>query len=119
MHPFSSPKAFPTDASSVRSNPMNDWQAVRHFGSSSALQRCIIRPSAYALVLNDAGLLAVVRSKNGTFLPGGGIDKNESAEQAVVREAMEECGFQLRVGSCVNRAIQFVGSEARRKCLEK
>src|SRR6476661_4397498 len=96
---------------------MDDWSNVRAFGL--AARRSIVRPSAYALILNRAGQLAIVRSANGTFLPGGGIDQGETAEQAVQREALEECGFHIRVGDCVIRAIQFVRTASRKKCVEK
>lgn len=98
---------------------MSEWQTVREFGARPATKRCIVRPSAYAFILNRAGQLAVVKSPDGTFLPGGGIDEGETPEEAVVREAMEECGFRVRVGDCVNRAVQFVESELQETYVEK
>jgi 8-oxo-dGTP diphosphatase len=54
------------------------------------------RPSAYAVMTDEHGRLAVVRTERGRcFLPGGGIDPSESAEQALRGEVWEECGRQV------------------------
>lgn len=79
----------------------------------------IIRPSAYALIRNSDGMLALVRTRAGHFLPGGGVEAGESAEQAVVREAIEECGLVLTVGGLVGRAVQMVRSGGKRTGFEK
>jgi 8-oxo-dGTP pyrophosphatase MutT (NUDIX family) len=42
------------------------------------------------------------------FIPGGGLEDGESPEEAVAREALEECGLVVRVGVCVTRLMQFV-----------
>ena len=52
--------------------------------------------------------MAVVRAIDGIFLPGGGLEDGESPEEAVAREALEECGLVIRVGGCVSRLVQFV-----------
>jgi len=52
--------------------------------------------------------VAVVREIDGVFLPGGGLEDGESPEEAVAREALEECGLVVRVGACVTRLVQFV-----------
>jgi len=49
-----------------------------------------------------------VRAIDGVFLPGGGLEAGESPEEAVAREALEECGLVVRVGACVTRLVQFV-----------
>jgi len=54
------------------------------------------------------GRVAVVRAIDGIFLPGGGLEDGESPEEAVAREALEECGLVVRVGACVSRLVQFV-----------
>ncbi|MCM2316161.1 MAG: NUDIX domain-containing protein [Thermoanaerobaculia bacterium] len=79
----------------------------------------VVRPSAYALVFGPRGELAVVQTSIGCFLPGGGIEENETPEQAVEREAMEECGFRLRVGKLVGRATEIVHSARESSCFEK
>jgi len=54
------------------------------------------RPSAYALVRNQLGEIAVARTPLACYLPGGGMDPGETAEQTIQREGKEECGFVLR-----------------------
>lgn len=48
-----------------------------------------------ALLTDPAGRIALVRHHYiaGWYLPGGGVDKNESAEEAIRRELAEEVGL--------------------------
>ncbi len=77
------------------------------FGDVSGCALSVIRPGAYALVADEGYRLAVVRTNVGIFLPGGGIEAHESPDDAVTREACEECGLVLRAGAWRVRAIQF------------
>lgn len=79
----------------------------------------VIRPSAYVLLRNASGEIAIVRTAEGVFLPGGGIEAGETSEQAVVREAMEECGFVLQGCRSFADAIEIVYSVAENACFEK
>lgn len=58
------------------------------------------RASTAAFILNNKGELLVVRRakdpEKGTLdLPGGFVDNNETAEQGMVREIMEETGLKV------------------------
>ncbi|HEV8631844.1 MAG TPA: NUDIX domain-containing protein [Thermoanaerobaculia bacterium] len=79
----------------------------------------VVRPSAYAIIKDSLGRLAVLRTPMGVFLPGGGIEEGEAAREAVRREAREECGLTLRLGSWTAHAVQFVYSELERTHFEK
>ncbi len=94
-----------------------DWSRVPAFGEPRAGTR--VRPSAYAIVQDEAGRFAVVRTKTGLHLPGGGSDAGESPDATVVREAREECGFELALGAWRRHAIEHVYSDEERTQFEK
>jgi 8-oxo-dGTP diphosphatase len=79
----------------------------------------MVRPSAYAILRNAAGQLAVARTPKGFYLLGGGGDAGESAQETVEREAREECGLILKTGAVLGRAIEIVHAPAENTCVEK
>jgi 8-oxo-dGTP diphosphatase len=89
------------------------------FGTRIDGRAYVRRPSAYALVRNGAGEWALVRTPQGCFLPGGGMELHETSRQTVERESREECGFVLRSGRVIARAIQFVYSSEKHEYFEK
>lgn len=98
---------------------METWHNVPLFGARSELAVCVIRPSAYALIEDDKERLAVVRTAQGTYLPGGGIEAGESPEETITREVREECGLIIRPGSWSVHAIQLVYSNSEQTQFEK
>lgn len=68
------------------------------------------RPTAFGLVFRD-GRLACVRVERGEAsyfdLPGGAIDGDESEEQALIREFLEETGMSVRPISRIAEAAQY------------
>ncbi|HEX2327270.1 MAG TPA: NUDIX domain-containing protein [Candidatus Angelobacter sp.] len=89
------------------------------FGVRSTEFPCTKRLSVYAVVIGKNGLIALARTPKGLYLPGGGIDAGEAEHQALLREALEECGLLLTIEHCLGRAIQYVTSRAESKCFEK
>lgn len=79
----------------------------------------VVRPSAYALVRNLEGEIALVRTRQGCFLPGGGIETDERPEKTVEREAKEECGLLVDVRSALGKAVEIVHSIGEATCFEK
>ena len=77
------------------------------------------RPSAYVLLVDAEQQVATVQSPQGWFLPGGGVDAGESYEQAAVREAHEECGFEVAHLRFICEARQFVRSLKYHEFYEK
>ena len=95
------------------------WRGAPAFGRPPPAVRGVVRESAYGLVEGERGRLAVVRTPRGAYLPGGGVEAGETPEEAVAREAREECGLVVRVGVRTERAIQFVYSEPEQTHFEK
>ncbi len=67
-----------------------------------------LRPGGYAVIRRSTGEIAVVTTPCGCFLPGGGQELGETPEQAAIREAREECGLKVRIGSLIGVADQLV-----------
>jgi 8-oxo-dGTP diphosphatase len=102
-----------------KADGVTDWRGAPLFGQPPSGTRVRIRPSAYAILHNDRGEFAVVRSREGIFLPGGGMDEGETPHETVLRETLEECGLSIRIGSWTATAIQFAWSETEQLYFEK
>ena len=98
---------------------MPDWTDVPVFGAREPGVTYEVRPSAYAMIGDRAGRIAVVHTPLGVFLPGGGIDPGETPAAAVVREVEEECGLVVRVGAWGAAAVQLAWSPTYRTHYEK
>lgn len=55
------------------------------------------RNGAYAIIINDKNLLAIIKTPLGYFLPGGGIEASESEQECIIRECLEEAGLKIKV----------------------
>src|SRR4029079_15390348 len=83
---------------------------VRRFGEPAAGHAYTVRPSAFVIVSDAAGQISLVRTGEGIFLPGGGVEAGESAEPAARRETREECAFDVAIDGEIGRAAYFVWS---------
>jgi ADP-ribose pyrophosphatase YjhB (NUDIX family) len=77
------------------------------------------RPSAYAIVADPSGRVAIVETDEGVFLPGGGIDAGEWADLAAVRETREECAVEIRTTWLVGYATDLVAPARKAQGFEK
>lgn len=67
------------------------------------------RPGAYGIAIDPrTDRVAVMRTDNGHFLPGGGTDPGESDHETLAREVREECGRAVEVGRRIGDALQYV-----------
>jgi 8-oxo-dGTP diphosphatase len=89
------------------------------FGERVGGQRYVVRPCAYGVITNEGGDFAVVATPVGSYLPGGGIEPDETPQQAVVRETLEECGLVVRPGATIAEAVQLVYSQLESAYFEK
>lgn len=56
------------------------------------------RTSCRALIVSDGKILLSHESETGFYMsPGGSLEDGETSEECVVREVMEETGFQVKV----------------------
>ena len=84
--------------------------AALQFGTAGTGTGYRPRPTAFGLVVED-GRLACVRVDRGDGsyfdLPGGAVDGDETEEQAVVREFLEETGMTVRPLTRIAHAAQY------------
>jgi len=60
--------------------------------------RLILRPAAYAIIVQNGKILLVKMRHSGKFhLPGGGVQKGERLEETLKRETWEETGIEIAV----------------------
>jgi 8-oxo-dGTP diphosphatase len=55
------------------------------------------RDGVYAIILNNNSDIAIIQTSTGYFLPGGGIEDNETKEECLFRECLEEIGFEIKI----------------------
>lgn len=92
---------------------MNESREIPEFGQRVDCVTYHPRPGAYAVIV-DNDRVALIRTPDGLFLPGGGIDPNESTKDALVREVIEETGWRIDVGETLGEAIEYVCAEGER-----
>ncbi len=89
------------------------------FGLDPFAAEYILRPGGYVVVFSAAGKVAVVAAPTGLFLPGGGQADNETPAAAAMREAREECGWEIRLSKCIGVADELVFAEAEQRYFRK
>lgn len=89
------------------------------FGLDPLAAEYILRPGGYVVVFNQVGEVAVVAAPTGLFLPGGGQDVGETPEVAAIREAREECGWEIQLGERIGAADELVFAEVEQRHFRK
>jgi len=67
----------------------------------------VTRPGAYLVPICN-GKIAIVETPKGLFFLGGGIEGEESDEECIVRECLEEAGWRVRVHERMCSAEAYV-----------
>ena len=60
------------------------------------VEKLIFRPSIYGVIIQEGKVLLVPQWEDGYDFPGGGIDKGETLEGALLREVKEETGLVVK-----------------------
>jgi 8-oxo-dGTP diphosphatase len=81
------------------------------FGEKKPGVRYEDRPASYGFLLAPDKRLALIRTPMGLFLPGGGLEAQETFEQTLAREFMEEIGYQVSAAVELGQAVQYHWSE--------
>lgn len=71
-----------------------------------------LRQGVYAVIFNNTKdkVLTVQNSRGHFFLPGGGIEKDESYHECLEREMLEETGYKITQGLFIGNAKRFFQS---------
>ena len=96
-------------------------ETIRQFGPFDAAADYVLRAGGYSVIARSGGQVAIVSTTHGFYLLGGGQEDGETAEQAAVREASEECGAQIRILDRIGIADELVfaadeGTHFRKRC---
>ena len=65
------------------------------------------RKGAYGVAINGLNQVAVIEMPHGDFLPGGGIELDETEDECLRRELIEETGYNINIGSFICSGIQY------------
>lgn len=84
------------------------------FGIKEAEKEYQARYAAYAILVDDQEKIALVQAPNGAFfLPGGEIEGNETKEEAIKREMLEELGVEVILSDYLGQADEYFYSRHR------
>jgi len=93
--------------------------ALPQFGERLAGNNYTYRPGAYAVVFDADKRVAVVRNRHGYyFLLGGGIEPNETIEETLHREVLEESGYGIHIHRKLGEAIECFWAEIEQRYFE-
>lgn len=65
------------------------------------------RVGVYAILVGKDGRAAIVKTKKGYFLLGGGLDDNETREECIKRECLEEVGMSVVVKNFICKGGKY------------
>ena len=65
------------------------------------------RRGAYGIAINDLKQVAVIQMPHGDFIPGGGIEGNETEEECLKRELIEETGYNINIKDFICKGIEY------------
>ncbi|WP_433747491.1 NUDIX hydrolase [Falsibacillus pallidus] len=83
------------------------------FGEKENRIEYIFRPAVYGLMFNkEKDKIAIIQTaKDRYFLPGGGIEKEETHEKCLKRESIEEMGMNVKINRFIGCARRYFYSK--------
>lgn len=73
-----------------------------------------VRPTAKGFVFDNEGNIALLSVRDHYGLPGGGVESEETFEEAFIRECKEEMGCVVEILSPVGTAEQYRAEDAKK-----
>jgi 8-oxo-dGTP diphosphatase len=67
------------------------------FGVRKPERDIVLRTGVYGIVTDSENRVLIVKNRLGYFLPGGGVNENETYESALRREFLEETGYSIEI----------------------
>lgn len=83
------------------------------FGEKEAGKSYQARYAAYAIIENDGNIIVVQAPNGAYFLPGGEIEGDETKEEAIDREMIEELGMEIELDCYLGQSDEYFYSRHR------
>jgi 8-oxo-dGTP diphosphatase len=80
---------------------------MKEFGEKTEGIQYKERKAVYALIVNENDEIAVIKTERGYFLPGGGLEKNETIKKCLHRELLEETGYSIEIKKFIGTAAIY------------
>lgn len=87
------------------------------FGEKLPNQQYKDRRGVYAIILNEKNEVATVKLPHGYVLPGGGVEGDETKDECLRRECLEELGWEIEINQFVCVASNYHYSMYRKQYL--
>lgn len=71
----------------------------------------VTRTGVYGVTFNKVGQVAIFKTQYGYFLPGGGLENEESKEECLMREFKEELGCDILIDKFIGKASKYYYSD--------
>ncbi|PEX83870.1 NUDIX hydrolase [Bacillus cereus] len=82
------------------------------FGYKKPTEQYVLRPSCYAVIFHSSSSkVAVIQKGDRFFLPGGDMEDNETKEECLHRELLEELGWAIEINHYIGNAARYFYAE--------